>query len=182
MWLLDDELRVVEANAGVSELYGYPPEKLRGMLSVELLTEAELTETPARVDELQSTGALFGERDAVTASGAVIRVQFAGHRIQLAERDLFFFVTLSAHAVPLGPDLLTGVSEADVPDTATLSPREREVVALVAAGLTGPDIARELQISFETVRSHVRNALLKTDTHTRAQLVAKALAENLIGD
>jgi DNA-binding CsgD family transcriptional regulator len=59
----------------------------------------------------------------------------------------------------------------------TLSAREREVVRLVAQGFTGQEVAEELHISHETVRTHVRNAMAKTGARSRAHLVAKAMAE-----
>jgi DNA-binding CsgD family transcriptional regulator len=59
----------------------------------------------------------------------------------------------------------------------SLSPREKEIVHLVALGLTGPEIADELHISHDTVRTHVRNAMTKLNARSRAHLVAKALGE-----
>jgi DNA-binding CsgD family transcriptional regulator len=50
-------------------------------------------------------------------------------------------------------------------------------VHLVALGLSGPEIADELQIGEETVRSHVRAAKARLGARSRAHLVAKALAE-----
>ncbi|MBV8195999.1 MAG: helix-turn-helix transcriptional regulator [Candidatus Dormibacteraeota bacterium] len=58
-----------------------------------------------------------------------------------------------------------------------LTRRERTVVHLLTLGLTSAGIARRLHISVETARTHVRNAMAKTGTRTRAQLVAVALAE-----
>jgi DNA-binding NarL/FixJ family response regulator len=55
-----------------------------------------------------------------------------------------------------------------------LSAREREIVWLVAAGETGPEIAEHLHISHATVRTHVRNAMAKVGARSRAPLVAKA--------
>ena len=66
------------------------------------------------------------------------------------------------------------------PETGTdeaLSPREREIVRLVAAGQTGPEIAEQLHISHATVRTHVRNAMAKVGARSRAHLVAKALGD-----
>jgi LuxR family maltose regulon positive regulatory protein len=60
---------------------------------------------------------------------------------------------------------------------AKLSDREREVVRLVARGETGKEIAAELGIAHETVRTHVRNAMTKLNARSRAHLVAKALGE-----
>jgi DNA-binding CsgD family transcriptional regulator len=61
-----------------------------------------------------------------------------------------------------------------------LTPREREVVRLVALGHNTAAIAARLYVSPHTVRSHVRNAMSKTDTQTRAQLVAVTLARGVI--
>ena len=65
-------------------------------------------------------------------------------------------------------------------EPARLSPRQREVVRLVAHGQSGPEIAEELQIGEETVRSHVRTAMARLGTRSRAHLVAKALGEGHI--
>jgi len=56
-----------------------------------------------------------------------------------------------------------------------LSNRERDVIALIALGLCTAQIAEELRISPETVRSHVSNAMSKLGAHSRAQLVALTL-------
>ena len=58
-----------------------------------------------------------------------------------------------------------------------LSDREREIVHLVALGRSGPEIAEELGIAHDTVRTHVRNAMDKLGARSRAHLVAKALGE-----
>lgn len=62
----------------------------------------------------------------------------------------------------------------------TLSPREAEVLTLLAQGLTGEEIARRLVLSPETIRTHVRNAMEKLDARTRVEAVVKALAREEI--
>jgi PAS domain S-box-containing protein len=59
--------------------------------------------------------------------------------------------------------------------TRTLSPREREVLALLARGLTGEQIAERLVLSPETVRTHIRNAREKLGASTRVEAVTMAL-------
>jgi orotate phosphoribosyltransferase-like protein len=49
------------------------------------------------------------------------------------------------------------------------------VVALIAQGLETREIADTLYVSMATVKTHVRHAMEKLGTHTRAQLVAVAL-------
>ncbi len=61
-----------------------------------------------------------------------------------------------------------------------LSPREREVLDLLARGLTGEQAARNLSLSPETVRTHVRNAMKKLEANTRSHAIAIALRQHEI--
>lgn len=60
--------------------------------------------------------------------------------------------------------------------TGVLSPREHQVVELLASGNTGEEVAERLGISPATVRVHVRNATGKLGASTRTQAVAIAVA------
>jgi DNA-binding NarL/FixJ family response regulator len=60
------------------------------------------------------------------------------------------------------------------PELDTLTEREREILRLVAAGLSNADIAARLVISPLTAKTHVGRVLAKLDCHDRAQLVALA--------
>jgi DNA-binding NarL/FixJ family response regulator len=62
----------------------------------------------------------------------------------------------------------------------TLTQRERDVLRLLADGMSNEEIGRELFISPETVRTHVRKAMAKLDADTRTQAVATALRQSLI--
>ena len=55
-----------------------------------------------------------------------------------------------------------------------LTPRESEVLALVAHGMSNGDIARQLFLSEATVKTHVGRILMKMDLRDRAQAVAMA--------
>ncbi|HMJ96280.1 MAG TPA: response regulator transcription factor [Thermoleophilaceae bacterium] len=70
------------------------------------------------------------------------------------------------------------------PDTAAgahiLSAREREVLDLLAKGMTGDNAAIKLFLSPLTVRTHVRNAMRKLDAHTRAHAITLALQQGEI--
>jgi len=69
--------------------------------------------------------------------------------------------------------MLPAGERVDVPTV--LSPREREVLDLLANGLTGEEVATRLSLSPETIRTHIRNAMGKLDAHTRVHAVAIAL-------
>lgn len=52
----------------------------------------------------------------------------------------------------------------------SLSPREQDVAALTCLGYTNPQIAARLHISVETVKTHMRNTLVKFQLHSKAEL------------
>jgi len=62
----------------------------------------------------------------------------------------------------------------------SLSKREREIMDLLSQGLTGEDVASQLFLSSETVKTHIRNAMSKLEAHTRVHAVAIALREGYI--
>ena len=62
----------------------------------------------------------------------------------------------------------------------SLTQRERDVLRLLADGLTNDEIGKRLFISPETVRTHVRKAMEKLEADTRTQAVATALRQSLI--
>ena len=61
-----------------------------------------------------------------------------------------------------------------------LSPREREVLSMLASGLDVSTIARNLHISHNTCRGYVKNILTKLDAHSQLQAVVTARAQGLI--
>lgn len=65
-------------------------------------------------------------------------------------------------------------SPTDLDIETPLTPRERQVLALVAAGATNEDISREFVLSVTTVKTHLARILVKTGATHRAALVALA--------
>jgi DNA-binding NarL/FixJ family response regulator len=75
----------------------------------------------------------------------------------------------------LMPAFLSGKDREDM-----LTPREREILQLLADGMSNADVAQRLFISQETVKSHVRHILAKLEADTRTHAVAIALRDAII--
>jgi DNA-binding NarL/FixJ family response regulator len=65
-------------------------------------------------------------------------------------------------------------AHAHLPEPEGLSPREREVLALVAEGRTNKAIAEALYVSPNTVKTHVSSLFTKLDAHSRSELAVIA--------
>jgi len=86
------------------------------------------------------------------------------------------FVLDAFASMPLGSELPGALD----PELDHLSPREREVLRLIARGYTYKEIGRELTISVKTVESHVSAVLRKLQLSTRHQLTKWATDRRLI--
>jgi two-component system response regulator NreC len=66
------------------------------------------------------------------------------------------------------------------PRLSTLTPREREILKLLAEGLSVKEIAARLDLSIKTVEAHKFNLMRKLDIHNKAQLVQYAIKRKII--
>jgi DNA-binding NarL/FixJ family response regulator len=80
--------------------------------------------------------------------------------------------------IPEPPQLDPGTSRPRLPDG--LTPREAEVLALIAGGSTNREIAEILVISLGTVERHIANFYTKINARGRADATAYALRHNLL--
>ncbi|MCL0039072.1 response regulator transcription factor [Dehalococcoidia bacterium] len=85
----------------------------------------------------------------------------------------------------MAPKLLAEVGVSKEPqkrEELGLSPREREILALIADGLTDREIAEELFISVNTAKTHLKNILTKLQVKSRAQIVARGARAGLLDE
>jgi DNA-binding NarL/FixJ family response regulator len=80
----------------------------------------------------------------------------------------------------LDPRVKAAIASAPKPDGAVLTAREREILQLLAEGLSLEAIAERLVLSAETVRTHVRNSRRKLGARTRTEAVVVAMRTSQI--
>ena len=73
-----------------------------------------------------------------------------------------------------------GMAAARAAGLSQLTDREREILVLVARGLTNDEIGSDLFISPATVKTHLARIMAKLDAHDRAQLVVRAYESGLV--
>jgi PAS domain S-box-containing protein len=173
MVLLDDDRCHVEVNGAYVQLLGYRPSELIGRPMRDLRADGRAVsdeEWHTALRQKQFTGSI----ELVRADGAQVTVEFAGHPETVTDRQLVLCVALRATRGGRIRDDTQPPSERQ-----DLSGRELEVVKLLAMGFSGPEVAEELRIAHNTVRTHTRNAMGKIGARSRAQLVAKSLGDGL---
>jgi LuxR family maltose regulon positive regulatory protein len=112
----------------------------------------------------------LAQHDADAVTGLLDRMHAAAAQ---AGRDgsLLEIRTLQALAHP---------AQGDRPGPLALSKRELEVLRLLDSERTGPDIARELYVSINTLRTHTKRIFTKLDVTTRAEAVRRARERGLL--
>ena len=193
MALIDRDLRFVAVNDAALALYQYPREDVIGQPAGTAFVGGRSSVGSDEWQDLLRENELYGERVIAHPSGNPMRVSYAAHATTIDGEWRALFVTLSAKLEPHGSDLIhaappsaqgsggMSAGEGFGQLGGALTPREREVVRRVALGRSTPQIAVDLSLSPATVRSHVRNAMVKVGAHTRAQLVALVLGEGMAG-
>jgi PAS domain S-box-containing protein len=175
MVLVDGNRCFVEVNGAWLKLLGYRRGEMIGRPLFKFVVGGPQL-SAAEWSELLATQKFTGEGRLVAADDTTVAVQYAATTEVVTGRKLVLVVTLTSSR--WGPRFRRRTPSERRPQL--LSAREREIVRLVALGNTGPEIADELRITHDTVRTHVRNAMEKADARSRAHLVAKALGEGLV--
>ena len=175
MMLVSERRVIVDANAACMQLLGRRIDEVRRRHVSDLVLEGPLS-TEREWREQIATRRFNGEARLRHADGSGVLVQWGATTEIVTGRRLVLFVALNTSR---WGGRFRRTADEDAPGPAAVG-REREIVRLVALGATGPEIADELRITHDTVRTHVRNAMEKQGARSRAHLVAKALANDVL--
>jgi PAS domain S-box-containing protein len=163
------EHRIMQCcNEALAQMFGYPRAQMDGM-SFQLLypTMDEFLRTGDRIIPIMNAkGRYSDERIMRRANGELFWCHVTGHAMKASE--------------PLGPGIWTfeDVSEKR-PVTAELTPREREIAALLVEGKTSKTIARQIDLSPRTVEMHRAKLMRKFSAATSSELVHKLVGLQL---
>jgi DNA-binding CsgD family transcriptional regulator len=170
--VVDGDRRFVDANRAACELVDRPRVELLQMRVDELTPPTWIPELENRWTEFLRSGLATG-RWALRLHGAEV-VEFHYVAMAAIEPDRHLVVATVPGAEPAG-----AAASAAAAGTA-VSARERTVLTLLAGGRTGPEIADELIVSLDTVRTHIRALKAKLEAKTLAHLIAIALRDGLV--
>lgn len=172
MVLLDARRVHVEVNGAYVELLGYPQSALIGQPFYKFVVDGPLV-SATEWRKMLTRKQFSGMAELIRQDDTRVKVEFAGHPEVVTGRQLVLGVAIrtARGGRRFDSEPLRG--------RFPLSERELDVVEFIALGLSGPEIARELQLAHNTVRTHARNAMVKSGARSRAHLVAKLLGEGL---
>lgn len=185
MLIADDRRRWVTANAAACSLLGVGREEIPWLTIDDFTPPQQRERLQSRWKAFLASGAAEGWYQLYTGGRGILAAEFSATANVLPARHLSVFIPPDGTAPERADSaLIKEVSwtpiEPDGSGRPRLTEREREVMTLVAAGHQNTEIARRLFLSPDTVKSHVKNAMGKLESHTRAHAVAVALVSGQI--
>ena len=175
MALATEDRRFAEVNPALLKLLSYSRDEVAGRPIAAFLPPSVEPVAESVWQRFLEEGEAFGERELVRADGTRLRFEYAARTELITGRRLALIVLLHADAQPEAEE-----RGDTTPSEDSFSPREHEVVELIAVGRRDNEIAEQLSLAPATVHTHVRNAKRKIGARNRAHLVAVALGQGLI--
>jgi PAS domain S-box-containing protein len=186
--VVDDERRCLEVNLAACRLLGLPRTAALGRTVDDFLTSGMRKRLDHVWRAFRDGGGHAGPFELNSQAAEVHEVNLSVVANVLPGRHLLILTATDARADEVGttrqalPEMQSrssGVNSSRF-GRGGPTPREREVLGLLAAGATDDQIAEMLELSPATVQTHVRNAKAKLGARTRAQAVAMALQHGMI--
>lgn len=153
------------ANRFACLLLGYPREELLAIPPEELFVAPPAHEASV----LESGTARLRRKD-----GAEVVVRYEARDVSLGPVRLNFWLVYPRRLLGEAPQVRSHQRPVE------LTPRELEILQLLADGCDNDAVSQHLQISRETVKSHVRRLLQKLGANSRTHAVAIALRDSLV--
>jgi len=173
MAIVDANRSVVSANGALQRLLRRTEQEIVGRSIDASLPAVDQGTIADRWRAMLARGESHGVQKLLIDRDAHTTVSYATHVAHIGRRLVILVVLMpdaDQNGAAAGPDS----------PPAPLTPRELEIIRRIALGATSRQIADELFVTTETVRTHVRNAMTKTGTRTRAHLVAAAICRGLL--
>jgi len=179
MLLADDERRYLAANDAASALLGLPRESIVGRTIDEFTPPETRSAIDAQWRDFISRGTQDGRYELLLADGRPVELTFsATANIAPGVHVSMLMAVDEEERSEAGSGAVPRAASEDGKAT-RISPREVQVLRLVALGGSNAEIAEQLGISSETVRNHVRGARGKLGARTKAHAVALAIEGGL---
>lgn len=166
--LHDVDGRFVHTNPAAERASGYSNAQLLGRHYLDLVRPEARENVETQFRRAVERGEPTDFETAFYDAGGNLRGARAQH-LPLRDGDTIIGVLILAFEVRR----LASTPSRMSPDP-RLTPRQREILDLIAAGLTTSEVATELTLSPETVRNHLRNASRELRAHTRVEAIAAA--------
>jgi len=187
--VVDDQRRCLEANLAACRLLGLPRTAALGRAVDDFLTSGMRKRLDHVWHAFREGGGHAGPFELNSQAAEAQQVNLSVVANVLPGRHLLLLSATESHSDEaeatqrVQPDLPARSNRANSGarfGRGGPTPREREVLGLLAAGATDEQIAEMLELSPATVQTHVRNAKAKLGARTRAQAVAMALQHGMI--
>jgi DNA-binding CsgD family transcriptional regulator len=175
MVMVDDKRRYVEVNGPARLWFRLSLEEMRKFAIGELTPAPRSGVMEQAWERLLAVGSAAGRYPVYGSDGSSLDVVYCGLAHIIPGLHLIAFAPADWPEDELG---MIGRDGREL--GASLTPRETEVLARAAAGLSGPELAQELVLSPTTVNTHFKNIYGKLGVRNRAAAVAKAMRLGLI--
>jgi PAS domain S-box-containing protein len=177
------EGRWLRVNGALCALLGYEPGELVGVSFRELTHPDDLGADLARAEAMLrgELGPYEVEKRYLRKDGTVMWAQVNASLVFGANGEpIYSIAQIQDITARKGAELRAAQARRREADAGPLTPREREVLGLLAEGLTSAEAASQLGLTAETIETHVRRALRKLDARSRTHAVALALRLGLL--
>lgn len=173
-FMVDAQRRHIEANRPARLWFGRSLQEMRAHAMDDLAPPDERGFVESLWARLLETGFVADRYQRTKPDGRPIDVVYSAIADVLPGRHVVVFA-------PVWLEDELGVIEGDGPNpSASLTPREIEVLALAAEGAGTPELSVELALSPDTVRTHLKHIYAKLGVHNRTGAVTRAIRLGLI--